>query len=173
MVVLGTDQPKRRAVAGDYRILVAIDLKIGMDRLLAEAQRFAQAFNAIVDMIHIVEPDPTFVGYIKAVGAEEQYLVDPAREPHAEALREERLETQFYGDKLRAIGVRVGRTLTVQGPTLSVIVEEAQKLHTDLLILGSHHHGALYRFWYGDTATAVAAQPPCALLLIPIHNQFV
>jgi len=158
-------------MAGDYRILVAIDLKTGTDRLLAEAQRYGQAFNATVDIIHIVEPDPAFVGYIKAANPEEQdEVVDSARQPHAEALRAEHRQTQTYGAVLRDNGVRVGRTLTVQGPTLARILEEAHKLDSDLLILGSHHHSALYRFWYGDTATATAAQPPCALLLIPISK---
>jgi hypothetical protein len=49
-----------------YRILVAIDLKPGTERLLAEAQRYAKALDAIVDIIHVADPDPDFVGYIKS-----------------------------------------------------------------------------------------------------------
>jgi len=157
-------------MAGDYRILVAIDLKTGTDRLVAEARRYGQAFNATVNILHVVEPDPTFVGYIKADDLEEQDKVDPVREPHAEDLRAEHRHTQNYGAILRQNGVRVDRTLTVQGPALTIILEEARKLNSDLLILGSHHHSALYRFWYGDTATAIAKQPPCALLLIPVSR---
>jgi nucleotide-binding universal stress UspA family protein len=97
-------------------------------------------------------------------------MVDSAREPHAEALRAEHQQTQTYGAALRDKGVRVGRSLMIQGPVLATIFEEARKLDYDLLILGSHHHTALYRFWHGDTATAVAAHPPCALLLVPISN---
>ncbi len=158
-------------MAEDYRILVAIDLKTGTDRLLAEARRYGQALNATVDIIHVVEPDPDFVGYIKATDSREQYVVDSGREPHAEALRAEHKQTQTHGAMLRDNGVRVGRTLTVQGPAFATILEEARKLNSDLLILGSHHHGALYRFWHGDTATDFAARPPCALLLIPISSQ--
>jgi hypothetical protein len=43
------------------------------------------------------------------------------------------------------------------------LVEEARKLGADLLILGSHQHGALYRLWYGDIAIDAAKQAPCAL----------
>jgi len=53
------------AVADDYRILVAIDLKAGTDQLLAEAQRYGRALDATVDVVHVSEPDPGFVGYIK------------------------------------------------------------------------------------------------------------
>jgi nucleotide-binding universal stress UspA family protein len=58
--------------------------------------------------------------------------------------------------------------LTVQGPPLEKILEEVRKLGSDLLILGSHQHGAVYRLWYGDIAVDAAKQPPCALLVVPI-----
>lgn len=146
----------------DYRILVAIDLKTGTDHLLAEAQRYGRALNAVVDIIHVAAPDPYFVGYIK----KEQ--LDAEREPNAKALRAEHQETQAFGAKLRANGVRVGQALTVQGSILATILKEAEKLRADLLVIGSHHHGALYHLWYGETAADAAKQAPCALLIVPI-----
>ena len=36
----------------------------------------------IVDLVHVVEPDPSFVGYIKADDlGEQQLMVDPLRGP--------------------------------------------------------------------------------------------
>jgi nucleotide-binding universal stress UspA family protein len=157
-------------VSNDYRILVAIDLKTGTNRLLAEAQRYAQALNAIVDIIHVAAPDPAFVGYIKspAPDPEHQSQDDMIRESQAKALRSEHQQTQAFAATLRVNGVRVNQALTVQGPTLAAVLEEARKLGADLLILGSHHHGALYRLWYGDTAIDAAKQAPCALLVVPM-----
>jgi nucleotide-binding universal stress UspA family protein len=152
-------------LSDDYRILVAIDLKPGTDRLLAETQRYAQALNAIVDIVHVAAPDPAFVGYIKA--PEGQGPVDIGREFRAKDLRVEHQQTQAVGAALRANGVRVEQTLMVQGPILETILEQAGELGADLLILGSHHHGALYRLWFGDTASAAAKQAPCALLVVP------
>jgi nucleotide-binding universal stress UspA family protein len=156
-------------MANDYRILLAIDLKTGTDRLQEEAQRYGQALNAIVDIIHVAAPDPYFVGYIKGT-PEEQDSVDSRREPQAKELRLEHQQTQALATKLRATGVRVGQALTVQGPTLATVLEEARKLSADLLIIGSHHHGALYRLWHGDTATDAAKQAPCALLVVPLPS---
>ena len=65
-----------------FRMLVAIDLKPGTDRLLAEAQRYAKALDATVNIVHIADPvsdfvrdtkevtnygdpDPDFVSYVK------------------------------------------------------------------------------------------------------------
>ena len=101
-------------MGGDFRILVAIDLKTGTDRLLKEAQRYGQAFSATVDIVHVVQPNPSLVGYIKAADSGDQLMVDPAREHEAEALRAEHRQTQTYGATLRDNGVRVGRALTLR-----------------------------------------------------------
>jgi nucleotide-binding universal stress UspA family protein len=155
-------------MSNDYRILVAIDLKAGTNRLLVEAQRYGHALNAIVDIIHVAPPDPDFVGYIKSHRPEEQNQIDSEREPHAKALRAEHHKTQAIAAMLRANGVRVDQTLTVQGPILETILAHVSKFDSDLLMLGSHHHGALYRLWYGDTAADAAKQAPCALLVVPM-----
>jgi nucleotide-binding universal stress UspA family protein len=152
----------------DYRIMVAIDLKTGTDRLLAEARRFSQALNAIVDIIHVAPPDPGFIGYIKSNDPEEQNQFDTEREPHAKALRAEHQKAQAFGAMLRSAGVRVDQTLTVQGPTLATILAHVSKLNSDLLVLGSHHHGALYRLWSGDTVADAAKHAPCTLLVVPV-----
>ncbi len=154
--------------ADDYRILIAIDLKTGTDRLLAEATRYAKALNAVVDVIHVSDLD-ALVGYIKTSDpGEDQSLVDSGRELRAKALRTEHQQTQAFGASLQAGGVRVGQALTVQGPVLATILAHASKLNSNLLMLGSNHHGTLYRLWYGDIATGAAKQAPCALLVVPV-----
>jgi nucleotide-binding universal stress UspA family protein len=155
-------------MSSDYRILVAIDLKTGTDRLLAEAQRYAKALDAVVDIIHVAPPDPDFVGYIKSARPEDQTETDPKRKPIAEALRTEHQQIQTLGATLRASGTRVDRAMTVQGPTLQKLLEEVHKLRADLLIVGSHHHGPIYRLLHGDTAAGASASAPCALLVVPI-----
>jgi nucleotide-binding universal stress UspA family protein len=146
-----------------YRILVAIDLKSGTDRLLAEAQRYAQALDAIVNIIHVADPDPDFVPYIKGAGYEQT-----KRDNRAKEFRLEHQQVHAFAEKMRSTGIQVDQALTVQGSTLEAILKEARKLCTDLLILGSHHHGTLYRLWYGDVAIDAAKEAPCALLVVPI-----
>jgi nucleotide-binding universal stress UspA family protein len=163
-----------RTMNKDYRILVAIDLKPGTDRLLAEAQRYAQALDAIVDIVHVADPDPDFVGYIKdtdeaKTGARGATNYDQTlRDDRAKEFHLEHQQAHVFADKMRASGIRVEQALTVQGPPLETLLEEARKLRTDLLILGSHHHSALYRLWYGDIAVDAAKKAPCALLVVPV-----
>lgn len=155
-------------MADDFRILVAIDLKAGTDHLLVEVQRYSTALNAVVDIVHVASPDPEFVGYIKSDDPEEQNQIDSEREPRAKALRDEHQQTQALATTLRASGVRVDQALTVQGATITMIIEEARRLSSNLIILGSHQHGALYRLWNGDTATEAVRLAPCPLLVVPI-----
>jgi nucleotide-binding universal stress UspA family protein len=150
----------------DYRILVAVDLKTGTEHLLAEAQRYAKALNAIVDIVHVGAPDPEFVPYIKGT-TQGGRPVDIERQDKAEELRTEHQQTQALAARLRAAGVRIDRVLMVQGPISETILAEVRKLGADLLILGSHHHNAIYRIWYGNTAIDIIKQAPCALLVVP------
>jgi nucleotide-binding universal stress UspA family protein len=135
-----------------FNILLAIDFSDGMDRLLEEAERYGRALDATVYIIHVADPDP-FVGYIKASDPADQNLFAAQRQPRAKELRTEHQQTQAIGAALRAKGVRVDQALTVQGPVLATVMEQAGKLDIDLLIMGSHHYGALYRLWHGDVAT--------------------
>jgi nucleotide-binding universal stress UspA family protein len=161
-------------MSNEYRILVAIDLRPGTDRLLAEAQRYAKAFDAIVNIVHVADPDPDFVGYIKdtretKTGEREATTYDQTlRDDRATEFRLEHQKANALAEKMRADGIRVDQALTVQGPTLETILEEVRKLNVDLLILGSHQHSTLYRLWYGDIAIDAAKKVPCALLVVPI-----
>jgi nucleotide-binding universal stress UspA family protein len=117
-----------------YRILVAIDLKPGTERLLAEAQRYAKALDAIVDIIHVADPDPDFVGYIKSEqqpetggGYAASNYDQTLRDDRAKEFRSEHQQTQAIAAQMRAAGIRVDQALTVQGPALETILEEASK----------------------------------------------
>jgi nucleotide-binding universal stress UspA family protein len=154
-------------MSGVFRILVAIDLKPGTDRLLVEAERYGQALNAIVDVVHVVEPDPDFVGYLKINRNESPTQEDLIREDRAKRFQSDHEQLHAIAENLKLKGVRVERALMVQGPILETILEHAYKWKSDLLMVGAHHHGALYRAWYGDTAVEAAKRTSCALLIVP------
>jgi nucleotide-binding universal stress UspA family protein len=160
-----------KIMGNDYRILVATDLGSGTDRLLAEAQRYGRALNTIIDIIHVAPPDPDFVGYPKDHNPQEKTPSqnELIRTHQAKALRSEHRQVQAFEATLRANGVRVDRTLMIQGPITDTILEHVRKFNSDLLILGSHHHSALYRLWYGDVVIGAVKRAPCVLLVVPIE----
>jgi hypothetical protein len=116
-------------------------LETGNWPLLAEAQRYSKALDAIVNIVHVVDPDPDFVGYIKdtheaETGAREVTSYDQTlRDDRAKEFRLKLQQAHALAEKMRASGIRVDQALTVQGPTLETLLEEAPKLRADLLIL--------------------------------------
>ncbi len=154
-------------MTNDFRILAAIDLQVGMDRVLMEVERHARAHDALVTLVHVAQPDPEFVGYLKSSGSDAQLQTDVKRIPKAEALRTERQHIQAIGETLRDKGLRVDDAITVQGSVLASILEMSRKLDADLLIMGSHQHGAFYRLVHGDTAAEAVTQAPCPVLVVP------
>jgi hypothetical protein len=84
---------------GDFRILIAVDLKSGTDQLLAEVQRYGRALDAVIDIIHVAEPDPDFVGYLK-VGEQEATI----RNSKSQALRSEHNQTHALAESSEAKG---------------------------------------------------------------------
>jgi nucleotide-binding universal stress UspA family protein len=63
--------------------------------------------------------------------------------------------------------LRVSDAIAVQGPVLASILEMSHKLSADMLIMGSHQHGALYRLVHGDTTAEAVTQAPCPVLVVP------
>jgi nucleotide-binding universal stress UspA family protein len=151
----------------DFRILLAVDLKTGTSQLLAEAERYVRALNAVVDLIHVADPDPDFVGYLKIDPNVRPTQEDLVREDKAKEFRSDHEQLHTIAERLKARGVRIDRALMVQGPILETILEHVSKLRSDLLILGAHQHGVLYRLWYGDTAADAVKHSSCALLIVP------
>jgi nucleotide-binding universal stress UspA family protein len=149
-----------------FRILVAVDFG-GMDRVLVEVERQARAHDAIITLIHVAQPDPEFIGYLRSGGQAAQMQTDVKRIPKAEALRTEHQQIRAVGETLRNKGLRVSDAIAVQGPVLASILEMSHKLGADMLIMGSHHHGALYRLMHGDTTAEAVSQAPCPVLVVP------
>jgi len=153
-------------MSDDFRLLVAVDFS-RMDRALVEVERQARAHDALITLLHVAQPDPEFIGYLKSSGQAVQMQTDVKRIPKAEALRTEHQQIQAIAETLRDKGLRVDGAITVQGPVLASILEMASKLGADLLIIGSHQHGALYRLVHGDTAAEAVTQAPCPVLVVP------
>lgn len=63
---------------------------------------------------------------------------------------------------------RPGRTVRARvifGRPASVVVDEAGKLGSELLIIGSHNHGALASFTLGSVSAEVVDHAPCPVLV--------
>lgn len=142
-------------------ILVAIDFDERTYELVAYAAEFAKKFSSKVWIVHIAAPEPDFVGY--DVGPE--YV----RDNRAGELRVEHKNLQLLADKLLKEGVDA-EGLLVQGPTVKMILDEAQKLYADLIITGSHDHSFIYNAFVGNTSLELFKKSRIPLLTVPLDS---
>ncbi|WP_178987306.1 universal stress protein [Winogradskyella schleiferi] len=140
-------------------ILVTIDLKGNEQLLIDQASKLAEKFEAKVWIIHIAAPDPDFVGY--SVGP--QYI----RDNLATELRKEHRLLQNYSVQLEKKGIE-SEGLLVQGPTLEMILEEADKLKIDLIISGYQDHGFFYKALYGSVSNSLIKESNIPVLIVPV-----
>jgi len=139
-------------------ILVPIDFSGATDAVVAKAAQLTKALGAKTWLIHAAVPEPDFVGY--EVGPE--YIRDSA----ARHLRKEHQKLWEYKDKLRAEGVEVTAML-VPGEAVEKIIQEADSLEADWIVLGSHGHGAFHDLLAGSVCQGVLSKATCPLVIVP------
>ena len=139
-------------------ILAAVDFSAVTRAVLGTLGRIARAIPAKVFLVHVAPPDPAFVGYGAGPKAVRGQV---AAEHHT---RHQQL--QALADELRAGGVDA-TALLLQGATVDTLLAEAQKLSADLIVLGSHGHGAVHRLLVGSVAEGVVGRSELPVLLVP------
>jgi nucleotide-binding universal stress UspA family protein len=140
------------------KILAAIDFSPVSEAVVEQAESLARAFSAELTLLHVAAPDPDFVGY--------EAGPQTVRDARAEELHTEHRELQATAESLRQREVPC-HALLIQGPTVEKILEEAQRIGADAIVLGSRGHGALYRALLGSVSEGVLRDARCPVLFVP------
>jgi len=144
------------------QILVPVDFSPITAETIEHAARLAEKFGAEIALLHVAAPDPDFVGY--------ETGPDTVREQVATELRTEHRELQAHAEALRARGLRA-HAICVQGPTVATILERAERIGAELIVIGSHGHGALYRTLVGSVSEGILYGTTCPVLLVPARER--
>ena len=154
-------------------ILLAVELSEDDRPLLDVAKLYAGALGAKLYLVHVVPPEPDFVGLPKEAEAnpanpdtdvEVGYAYD--RGVAAERARTAHAELGIWRELLEAAGVAT-TALLIEGPAAEKIAGEAKKLGCGLIIVGAHHRGLLGQWLHGSTSRAVLRDAPCPVLVVP------
>ena len=54
---------------------------------------------------------------------------------------------------------------------MDTILAEATKLDADMIVIGTHGHGAMYRLLVGSVSEGVLHKSKCPILVIPTHER--
>jgi nucleotide-binding universal stress UspA family protein len=141
------------------KIVALVDLTEVTAKVVKFAQTLASAFGSRVVLLHVVPP----LAIVPTLGAEVPAIPEPLTE---EELTEQREQLQQVLTELTAAGVNA-TALQFQGPILETVLEETSKLGADLVIMGAHHHHALYNFFVGSVAAKLLKRLPFPVLVVP------
>jgi len=141
-------------------ILATIGFYDNENLLMDKAFEIANAFKAKVWLLHVVSPEPEFVGF----GVGPQYV----RDARALELRKERKLLDHYAEDLALKGVEA-EGLLMKGSTIELIMKEAEKLSIDLIITGHHDHNFVYKAFFGSVATGLINKTKIPMMLVPLE----
>jgi nucleotide-binding universal stress UspA family protein len=139
------------------KILVPVDFSSVTRHLVEQAGQFARAFGSKVELLHVVEPQPQYVGF--EPGPMTMPPPPVARDPKVELDRLEELK-----QSLTEVEVTTAR---LEGPCVETICSEYQTQKAGLIIIGSHGHGALFNLLMGSVTSGVLKSAGCPVLVVP------
>jgi len=153
-------------------MLYATDLGVYAPYVLQHALVLARTFNAELHVVHAVEPMGLFAESVLQSYLDEEVL----KELHSQGLNsvmegiEQRVMDGFrdeLGEGHQDLAL-IHTVRVVQGDPSNVILEQAQQLEVDLLIVGSHSHGAVGDTPIGRTAARVLQLAEVPVYLVPM-----
>lgn len=139
-------------------IVVLVDFSDLTFKVLKQAHTLARAFDSEVIILH-ADPEARVVGTTAEAG---EIFVEPS--PESVQLAQAKLKELM--DSLAKFGVNVSAE-GLRGPTVEQVLLEAKRLNADLIIIGSHHHSALYNLLVGSVTHDVLKRSHCPVLVVP------
>jgi nucleotide-binding universal stress UspA family protein len=139
-------------------VLAPVDFSPVTQRVVEEAAVLARAIGGRLVLLNVVPPPPIMASEYAANDVAVQVLQQSKR---AAATKLARLQKQLSDVGLTAHAIhRVGPP----GPR---IVEQAERLQAELIVIGSHGHGSIYDLLVGSTTTRVLKVATCPVIIVP------
>jgi len=139
-------------------ILAPIDFSTVSEAVVAEAAALARAHNGRVVLLTSIQPPvvPTeYAAFIKDVTE-----ITAAGEKNA-ARQLAKMEEKLHRELVAA------ESLQLVGAPIPHILEQAEKLEADYIVMGSHGHTALYDLLVGSTTHGVLLRAKCPVVIVP------
>jgi nucleotide-binding universal stress UspA family protein len=139
-------------------IIAPIDFSDVTGAVVESAAGIAKAFRSSLYLVHVAPPDPDFIGYEPGP--------QTVRDSVAQKFRKEHHQLQELETDLKSKGLDV-HALLVQGATAEKILEETKRLKADMIVIGSHGHGALQKLLVGSVVEGILRKVSCPVLIVP------
>jgi universal stress protein A len=143
------------------RILVPIDFSDHSRKTVAFAARFASHYKATLQLLHVFEiPD-----YVATPYGRREQTCNLLKSQLDAAEQDARENLTAFENELRKLGFKVEAYLRVGYP-FDEIVQMANHLDVDLIIIGSHGYTGITRLLVRSTVERVVERAPCPVLVV-------
>jgi len=149
------------------KLLVAIDFSELTEKIIAEAEKLAKRLSAKVFLLHVIPPSSPIIDVlpeVKTLPPSEKIHGKEMFMPLAEAPESAKLLT--IAAKLQEKGIDTNGIIA-QNNEVTAIIEESEKNNVDMIVLGSHGHGALFHLLVGSVSDGVIRQAACPVIIVP------
>lgn len=156
-------------------ILFATDLGVFTAHGLVHVEALAEKFNASIAIVHAVPPIGDLAAAVVRSHCSELVKAEVLKTPHIKGLLESVREDIFesllkdpsHSGELLA---RIHSINVLPGQPAAVILEEADRLGADLIVMGSHGIGALDSRVLGSVVTKVMQLTRVPVYLVPMMD---
>ena len=138
--------------------LVPVDFSSVSKKIVDTTVSFARSFGGKVVLLHVIAPPIIISEYVMPV--------EVALEPTVASKEPATTKLNAYAGVLQAAGLSV-EAIVRHGPPINAILEEAEEVNADFIIMGSHGHGKLYDLLVGSTASGVLKSAKCGVIIMP------
>lgn len=142
-------------------IVALVDFTEVTSKILEITRTLAAALRSKVVLLHVVPPVPV----VATFGADAPAIPEP---PSQEEVDAQKAKLQTLLDSLTNNGIEA-TALQFEGPVVETVKDEVGKLDADLVVMGSHHHSALYNFFVGSVANELLKRLPFPALVVPVE----
>ncbi len=144
------------------RILCPVDFSEYSRRAFDQALGVARCYGSTVTALHVISPVPAVVAAPPYVGTVTPPIVDPTSDRIALAAQVQRLV-----ESERVPGVPVNVLLEEAPSVHDEILVQANLLHADLVVMGTHGRSGFERLFLGSTAEKVLRKARCPVMTVP------
>jgi nucleotide-binding universal stress UspA family protein len=154
------------------KLLVALDLSESTDKIVEKVETIAKALSAKVWLLHSTKAEPADL-YLAGNEPDSMGLAaDPqlVRDSLAQRFHAEHRQVQEIAERLRKAGLDA-TALFVEGAAVETILWEASKLDVDMIVVGSHGRGKMYKLLLGSVSEGILHGSECPVLIVPTHER--
>lgn len=146
-------------------LIVPVDFSDVSGRVLAAAETEARFRGAGILLLHVIEPAAEVAGF----ETDPQMMRLRIDQDLEDEKRIESVRLREMSAGVQSRGLPCETSVKFGLPT-DEILAAAKEHGAEMIVMGSHGHGALYHLFSGSVVTGVLKQAACPVLVVPLRH---